>query len=190
MGAFKWGGVVLLVLGVALTVVGAVGAVPALLIVGPTLAFTGAVFVLVGRAVAPAVEAASELARSQGAPDSFGVGSVNQQLEHAQGRMAGAVEQMAAFNADHGERQRLEAVGVKGTGTVKSLQDTGAKRNLNPVYSVELVVASDQHRAYDVSIQSEIPTIAVAAVAVGDERPVRIDPADPRKVLVNWMGVI
>jgi hypothetical protein len=82
------------------------------------------------------------------------------------------------------EARRLLQVGRRGLATVMAIRDTGVKVDDNPEAELDLQVAVDGADPYEVTHRQVISRIAIDSFWPGAKVPVRVDPQDPRNVLV------
>lgn len=155
------------------------------------LIFSGAVIILIGvinlvvyKLFRPLTQAGDNLMVAQGYQP--GLGGT---MAMAADSMAQANATMAAFNAGPNLAYQVAASGVEGTGTVTGARPTGQQSNLNPVYELDMTINVAGMSPYAVTHTTEVNTLRVAQVAVGRQLPVRVNPADPRQMLVQWEKV-
>jgi hypothetical protein len=82
------------------------------------------------------------------------------------------------------EARRLLQVGVRGLATVVAVRQTGLKVDDNPQAELQLQVALDGVDPYEVTHHQVISRVAIDSFWPGAKVPVRVDPQDPRNVLV------
>jgi hypothetical protein len=82
------------------------------------------------------------------------------------------------------EARRLLQVGLKGLATVMAVRDTGVKVDDNPETELDLQVALDGADPYEVTHRQVISRVAIDSFWPGAKVPVRVDPQNPRNVLV------
>lgn len=183
----KISAVALVAAGIAMVVAGAATGMPVLVVVGAVLAVTGVGMLVLDRKLAPLMQTSRELTESRGMATSrlTGAPTMRSSMRYAAERTAQARQSMAAFTGDPGLRTK----GVPGRAEVTAARDTGDKRNMNPVFELDLVVTPENARAYTVTIQTEVNTLAVAQCVPGTMVPVKVDPDDQSKVWVDWMAV-
>ncbi len=92
------------------------------------------------------------------------------------GRRAAAVDQ-------------LLATGVQGTAQITGLTQTGMYINEQPQISMNLVVTIAGRAAYGVTHKSFVPLILLGRLSSGAPLAVRVDPADPQRIAVDWQNV-
>ncbi len=158
---------------------------------GQALIFSGAILILIGiidlvvyKLFLPLTQASDRLMVAQGYQPGFG-GTVKM----ASAQMAQANATLAAFNAGPAMANSLAAAGVDGTATVTGSVPTGQQSNLNPVYALDMTVNVAGMAPYTVTHTTEVNTLRVNQVAVGRQLPVRVNPADPSQMLVQWEKV-
>lgn len=158
---------------------------------GQALLFSGAIMILIGiidlvvyKLFLPLTQASDRLMVAQGYQPGFG-GTVKM----ASAQMAQANATLAAFNAGPAMANSLAAAGVDGTATVTGAVPTGQQSNLNPVYALDMTVNVAGMAPYTVTHTTEVNTLRVHQVAVGRQLPVRVNPADPSQMLVQWEKV-
>lgn len=149
---------------------------------GQALIFSGAIMILIGiidlvvyKLFRPLTQASDRLMVAQGYQPGLG------------GTMKMASAQMAQANATMASA--LAASGVDGTATITGAVPTGQQSNLNPVYALDMTVNVAGMAPYTVTHTTEVNTLRVNQVAVGRQLPVRVNPADPSQMLVQWEKV-
>ena len=80
--------------------------------------------------------------------------------------------------------QRLLASGREGTATVTALRDTGVTINDNPQVELDLDVAVQGMPVYPVTHRQVISRLAIAGFQPGATVPVRVDPQQPRSLII------
>lgn len=158
---------------------------------GQALVFSGAIMMLIGvidlvvyKLFRPLTQASDRLMVAQGYQP--GLGGT---MKMASAQMAQANATLAAFNAGPTMATSLAASGVDGTATITGAVPTGQQSNLNPVYALDMTVNVAGMAPYTVTHTTEVSTLRVNQVAVGRQLPVRVDPADPSQMLVQWEKV-
>lgn len=82
------------------------------------------------------------------------------------------------------EARRLLQIGRKGHATVMAVRDTGVIVDENPQAELDLQVALDGVDPYEVTHRQVISRVAIDSFWPGAKVPIRVDPQDPRNVLV------
>ena len=74
--------------------------------------------------------------------------------------------------------------GRQGTATVTALRDTGLTVNDDPQVELDLDVSIDGTPVYPVTHRQVISRLAIAGFRPGATVPVRVDPQDPRTLVL------
>jgi hypothetical protein len=82
------------------------------------------------------------------------------------------------------EARRLLQIGRRGLATVVAVRQTGVEVDDNPQAELDLQVAVDGVAPYEVTHRQVISRVAIDSFWPGAKVPVRVDPQDPRNVLV------
>lgn len=92
---------------------------------------------------------------------------------------------MGFFTDVRQDAQRLMATGLLGRATVQSVRETGTTIDENPQIEFELLVTVDDREAYSVTHRQAVSPLVLANFQPGASIPVRVDPADPLRVLIG-----
>jgi hypothetical protein len=82
------------------------------------------------------------------------------------------------------EARRLLQIGRRGLATVVAVRQTGVEVDDNPQAELDLQVAVEGVAPYEVTHRQVISRVAIDSFWPGAKVPVRVDPQDPRNVLV------
>jgi hypothetical protein len=82
------------------------------------------------------------------------------------------------------EARRLLQIGRRGLATVVAVRQTGIDVDDNPQAELQLQVAVDGVDPYEVTHRQVISRVAIDSFWPGAKVPIRVDPQDPRNVLV------
>jgi hypothetical protein len=82
------------------------------------------------------------------------------------------------------EARRLLQVGRRGLATVVAVRQTGLNVDDNPQAELRLQVSVDGVDPYEVTHRQVISRVAIDSFWPGAKVPVRVDPHDPRNLLV------
>jgi hypothetical protein len=158
---------------------------------GQALIFSGAIMILIAlinlavyKLFRPLTQSSDNMMIAQGYKPGFG-GT----MAMASNSMAQATATMAAFNAGPALANTLAVSGVDGNAVITGSTPTGQQSNLNPVYALDMTVTAPGLAPYQVTHTTEVNTLRVAQVTVGRQLPVRVNPADPSQMLVQWEKV-
>lgn len=83
-------------------------------------------------------------------------------------------------------RARLLATGLAGTARISSVRQTSMMVNNQPVLAFELLVEVPGRPAYTATLRELVPFIRLAQVQPGSTLAVRVDPARPERVAIDW----
>jgi len=84
---------------------------------------------------------------------------------------------------------QIYASGLDGTATITGLTQTGLFVNNNPEVKLDLQVNIPGRAQYNTTHGEIVPLILLGQLAVGATIPVKADPADPNKLVVEWAAV-
>jgi hypothetical protein len=83
-------------------------------------------------------------------------------------------------------KNRLHDTGLEGRGTIRSVTQTGAWLNNNPVTVLDMSIKVDGHPAYEVRHRETVPQTAIGRLTSGETLPVRVNPQKPTDFIVEW----
>lgn len=90
----------------------------------------------------------------------------------------------AAARAD--EAERIDRMGLSGHGTITQLTQTGMFLNENPQVEMEFLIQIPGRAPYQATRKEFVPLILLGRLAPGATLPVKVDPVDQSKVIVDW----
>ncbi len=111
----------------------------------------------------------------------FTLKSVVPMLKDANGMMASANQMIHAQTA----AANLRMTGIPAQARVNVIRPTGTLMNYQPECQLDLDVAPPNAQPYRVSILSVVHQVAMPRVQPGMTVPVKIDPANPRNVVLD-----
>ncbi len=88
-----------------------------------------------------------------------------------------------------GQVDQLLATGIPGTAQITGLTQTGMYLNEQPQVSMNLVVTVPGRPPFGATHKSFVPLILLGRLTSGAPLAVKVDPADPQKVVVDWQNV-
>lgn len=97
-----------------------------------------------------------------------------------------ATEMVANVQADMAKQQTLLGSGTPGAATITAIADTGTLVNFNPQVVIDMEVAVEGQAPYAVQITESVPQIHIPLIQPGNTIGVRVDPADPSSVILDW----
>jgi hypothetical protein len=95
-----------------------------------------------------------------------------------------AIDTFAELNALKAERERLMRDGLAGNATIVGIRQNATTTTLGSWHEVELDVRVPNRAAYRATRRIALELSSAPHFRVGAEVPVRVDPADPSKVLI------
>jgi len=84
------------------------------------------------------------------------------------------------------EADRITSTGLAGTATVTGLTQTGMSLNDQPQIDMELLVSVPGRAVYAARRTEFVPLILLGRLSSGLPLPVKVDPADPARVIIDW----
>jgi hypothetical protein len=84
------------------------------------------------------------------------------------------------------ETERIDETGIAGVATITGLTQTGMFLNENPQVVMDLSVSLGDRPPYEVKHQEFVPLIMLGQLSAGAQLPVKVDPADPQKAVIEW----
>jgi hypothetical protein len=84
------------------------------------------------------------------------------------------------------EAQRLRTQGVPGQASIVSMRQTGVYLNEQPQVELTLQVQTEMHASYQVTVREYVPLMMLGVLSSGRPLPVKVDPADPQKLVIEW----
>ena len=101
-----------------------------------------------------------------------------------------AVDDAMAMQADMQKQQQLLTSGTPGKATIKGFTDTGALVNFNPQVVLDLSVEVAGNAPYDVHLSTSVPQTMLARLQPGSAVGVKVDPADPSSLAIDWAAPV
>jgi hypothetical protein len=83
---------------------------------------------------------------------------------------------------------RILASGVAGTARITGLRQTGLYLNEQPQVEMQLSVQLPARAPYPATRKEFVPLILLARLTAGAPLPVRVDPADPGSIVIDWQA--
>jgi hypothetical protein len=84
------------------------------------------------------------------------------------------------------EAQRLRVQGVPGQAQIVGMRQTGVSLNDQPQIELNLSVQTEMQGAYPVTVKEYVPMMMLGALSSGRPLPVKVDPANPQRLVVEW----
>jgi hypothetical protein len=92
-------------------------------------------------------------------------------------------------NRGAGSTDNLLATGVSGTATLTGVTQTGMYLNEQPRIKMDMLVQLPGQLPYAAEHSEFVPLILLSRVQPGATLPVRVNPAQPAKVVIDWQGL-
>jgi hypothetical protein len=86
----------------------------------------------------------------------------------------------------YAEAQRIKAQGVPGQATIMSMRQTGVYVNEQPQIELQLQVQDEMYGSRQVTLKEYVPLMLLGTLSSGRPLPVKVDPADPNNVVIEW----
>jgi hypothetical protein len=99
---------------------------------------------------------------------------------------AATLEATSEMMARHASAAELAVSGSPATAQVNTARDTGTLANLQPVMEIALLVFPEGQPPYPVTLRQIVPLSQIGRLVPGTQLPIRIDPADPGAVWIEW----
>jgi hypothetical protein len=84
---------------------------------------------------------------------------------------------------------QLLATGLSGQAQVTGLTQTGMFLNENPQVAMNLMITIPGRPPYAATRKEFVPLILLGRLTSGAPLPVKVDPADPQRVVIDWQNV-
>ena len=88
------------------------------------------------------------------------------------------------------DAQRIRTTGVPGQATIQGMRQTGVYLNEQPQIELNLQVQTQMHGPYQVTVREYVPLMLLGTLSSGRPLPVKVDPADPQKLVIEWEGAM
>jgi hypothetical protein len=90
------------------------------------------------------------------------------------------------WSAAAAEADRIKAQGVAGTATITGMRQTGVTLNEQPQVELQLQVTTQMHGPYQATVKEYVPLMMLGTLTSGRPLPVKVDPANPQRVIIEW----
>ena len=82
--------------------------------------------------------------------------------------------------------ERLKAQGVAGQATITGMRQTGVYVNEQPQIELQLQVQTEMHAPYQATVKEYVPLMMLGTLTSGRPLPVKVDPANPQRLVIEW----
>lgn len=86
----------------------------------------------------------------------------------------------------YGRAQRIATTGLPGRALVRGVTQTGVFLNENPRVVLDLEVTVDALGTFRVRHKDYVPLVLVGRLSDGSALPVRVDPHDRSRLVIDW----
>jgi hypothetical protein len=86
----------------------------------------------------------------------------------------------------YAEAQRIKSQGVAGQATIVGMRQTGMYVNEQPQIELQLQVQDQMYGARQVTLKEYVPLMMLGTLSSGRPLPVKVDPANPNNVVIEW----
>ena len=84
------------------------------------------------------------------------------------------------------DADRIAITGLAGTASITGLTQTGMTLNNQPQVEMELLVSVPGRAPYQARRKEFVPLILLGRLSSGLPLPVKVDPADPQRLIIDW----
>jgi hypothetical protein len=84
------------------------------------------------------------------------------------------------------DADRIASTGLAGTATITGLTQTGMSLNDQPQVEMELLVSIPGRAPYAATRKEFVPLILLGRLSSGLPLAVKVDPADPQRLIIDW----
>ena len=84
------------------------------------------------------------------------------------------------------DADRIASTGLAGTATITALTQTGMSLNDQPQVEMQLLVSIPGRAPYPATRKEFVPLILLGRLSSGLPLPVKVDPADPQRLVIEW----
>lgn len=88
-----------------------------------------------------------------------------------------------------GATDQILSAGIAGSAQITGLTQTGMYLNEQPQVSMDLLITLPGRPPYPATRKEFVPLILLGRLTSGQPLPVRVDPVDPQKVVIDWQNV-
>ena len=106
--------------------------------------------------------------------------------------LAGVILLLLGVNARRRltEIDRLRAIGISGTAKITGLQQTAVYMKGQPYARITLEVSLPGKSPYTATIKTVVPMLLTGKLTGGDPVPVKVDPSDPQKLIIDFAEML
>jgi hypothetical protein len=90
------------------------------------------------------------------------------------------------WSKGYAEAQRIKIHGVAGQATITGMRQTGVSVNEQPQIELQLQVQDQMYGSRQITVKEYVPLTMLGALSSGRPLPVKVDPANPNNVVIEW----
>jgi hypothetical protein len=90
------------------------------------------------------------------------------------------------WSKGYAEAQRIKTQGVAGQATITGMRQTGVSVNDQPQMELHLQVEDQMYGSRQITVKEYVPLMMLGALSSGRPLPVKVDPANPNNVVIEW----
>jgi hypothetical protein len=90
----------------------------------------------------------------------------------------------------YAEAQRIKTTGVAGSARILGMRQTGVYMNEQPQIELNLEVTTSMQGPYQVVMKEYVPLMLLGTLSSGQPLPVKVDPANPNNVIIEWENAL
>jgi hypothetical protein len=90
----------------------------------------------------------------------------------------------------YAEAQRVKTQGVSGQATIVGMRQTGVYVNEQPQVELQLQVQDQMYGPRQLTVKEYVPLMMLGTQSSGRPLPVKVDPANPNNVVIEWESAL
>ncbi len=90
----------------------------------------------------------------------------------------------------YAEAQRIRTQGVAGQATIVGMRQTGVYVNEQPQVELRLQVQDQMYGSRQITVKEYVPLMMLGTLSSGRPLPVKVDPANPSNVVIEWESAL
>lgn len=107
-------------------------------------------------------------------------------LDRGMGRLREAQQMMADQTQAARSAANAQTGGVEATAIIAAVAQSNTMVNYQPALRIDLTVLPDGRPPYPATVLQVVAQIHLAKAAAGRSVPVKVDPADPTSIWIDW----
>jgi hypothetical protein len=94
------------------------------------------------------------------------------------------------WSKGYADAQRIKAQGLAGQATITGMRQTGVSVNEQPQIELQLDVHDQMYGSRQITLKEYVPLMMLGTLSSGRPLPVKVDPANPNKVVIEWESAL